>query len=130
MRENEANCEQIKSEMQQIQRKPREFAKQKERKTSTTEPAATESKPESRMEVDEIPRSSGRFNLDRVAQEHMNEGLKVRIAPEPVPSVRSLDTQPIWPLVAYLDCARRAPAQVLSKLSAPRSCALGPLGLN
>ena len=30
------------------------------------------------MEVDEVPRSSGRFNLDRVAQEHMNEWLEVR----------------------------------------------------
>ena len=27
------------------------------------------------MEVDEAPRLKGRFNLDRVAQEHINEGL-------------------------------------------------------
>ena len=50
------------------------------------------------MEVDEVPRSSGRFNLDRLAQEHMNEGLEVWITPKPVPSVRSLDAQPIRPL--------------------------------
>ena len=51
------------------------------------------------MEVDEVPRSSGRFNLDRVAHEHMNEGLEAWIPPEPLPSVRSLDTQPIGPLM-------------------------------
>ena len=68
VRENEANCEQIKSEIEKIQRRQREFAKQKERNTRTTEPAATGSRPESRMEVDEFPRWSGRFNLDRVAK--------------------------------------------------------------
>ena len=51
------------------------------------------------MEVDEVPRSSGRFNLDRAAQEHMNEGLEVWIPPEPFPSVHSLDTQSIRPLM-------------------------------
>ena len=35
----------------------------------------TGSRPESRMEVDEAPRLKGRFNLDRAAQEHMNEGV-------------------------------------------------------
>ena len=57
VRENEANCEQIKSEMEKIQGRQREFAKQKERKTRTTEPAATGSRPEPRMEMDEVPRS-------------------------------------------------------------------------
>ena len=51
------------------------------------------------MELDEVPRSSGRFNLDRVAQEHKNEGLEVWIPPESAPSVRGLDTQPIRPLM-------------------------------
>ena len=51
------------------------------------------------MEVDEVPRSSGRFNLDRKAQELMNEGLEVWIPPEPVPSVRGLEVQPIRPLM-------------------------------
>ena len=101
VRENEANCEQVKSEIEKIQGKQREFAKQKERKTRTrtTEPAATGSRPESRMQVDEVPRSSGQFNFDRLAQEHMNEGLEVWIPPEPVSSVRGLDTQPIRPLM-------------------------------
>ena len=60
-----------------------------------TEPAATSSRHESRMEVDEVPRPSGRFNLDRAAQEHMNEGLEVWIPPEPLPSLHSLDTKSI-----------------------------------
>ena len=51
------------------------------------------------MEVDEVPRSSGRFNLDRAAQEHMNEGLEVWIPPEPVSSVCGLEAQPIGPLM-------------------------------
>ena len=91
--ENEANCEKLKSEMEKIQRRQRELAIQKEKRTRTTEPAATGSRPESRMEVDEVPRPSGRFNLDRAAQEHMKEGLEVWIPTEPVPSVQSLDTQ-------------------------------------
>ena len=85
--------------MEKIQRRQREFARQNEKKTRTTEPAATGSRPGSRMEVDKVPGSSGRFNLDRVAQEHMNEGLEVWIPPEPVQSVRGLDTQPIGPLM-------------------------------
>ena len=39
------------------------------------EPLMMRSIPESRMEVDETPRLSGRFNLDRVAQEQLNEDL-------------------------------------------------------
>ena len=81
VRENEANCEQLKSEMEKIQRRQRELARQKEKRTRTTEPAATASRPESRMEVDEVPRPSGRFNLDWAALEHMKEGLEVWIPP-------------------------------------------------
>ena len=48
------------------------------------------------MEVDEAPRSKGRFNLDRAAQEHMNEGLQVWIPTEPASSLRGSETtQPI-----------------------------------
>ena len=57
VRENEAKCEQIKSEIEKIQGRQPEFAKLKERKTRTTEPATTGSKPESRMEMHEVPRS-------------------------------------------------------------------------
>ena len=45
------------------------------------------------MEVDEAPRSKGRFNLDRAAQEHMNEGLEVWIPTESASSLRGLETQ-------------------------------------
>ena len=84
VRENEANCEQLKSEVEKIQRRQREFARQKEKGTRTTERAAAGSRPDLQMEVDEVPRSSGRFNLDRAAQEHINEGLEMWIPPRPV----------------------------------------------
>ena len=99
VREKEANCEQLKLEIEKIQRRQREFARQKEKGTRTTEQATAGSRPESQMEVDEVPRSSGRFNLDRAAQEHMNEGLEVWIPSEPVSSVRGLEAQPIRPLM-------------------------------
>ena len=51
------------------------------------------------MEVDEAPRSKGRFNLDRAAQKHINERLEVWIPTKPVSSVRSLEAQPIRPLM-------------------------------
>ena len=51
------------------------------------------------MEVDEVPRSSGQFNLDRATQEHINEGLEMCITPEPVSSVRDLEAEPIRPLM-------------------------------
>ena len=99
VRENAANCEQFKSKIEKIQRRQREFARQKEKGTKTTERAAVGSRPKSRMEVDEVPRSSGRFSLDRAAQEHTSEGLEVWIPPELVSSVRGLEAQPIRPLM-------------------------------
>ena len=84
MRENAANCEQLKSELQRIQRRQRELDRQKG--ASTTERAAAGSRLESRMEVDEATRSKGRFNLDHAAQEHMNEGLELWIPTESTPS--------------------------------------------
>ena len=98
-REKEANCEQLRSEIEKIQRRQRELARQKETRTRTTEPAATASRLESRMEVDEVTGPSGRFNIDRAAQEHMNLGLEMWIPPEPLPFVHSLDTQSIRPLM-------------------------------
>ena len=102
--ENAANCEQLKSELERIQRRQRELDQQKQKETRTTERAVASSKPESRMEVDEAPSSKGRFNLDRAAQEHINEGLEVWIPTESVSSLRGLETtQPIRPL---MDVAR------------------------
>ena len=51
---------------------------------TTNEPLTARSRDESRMEVDEAPRSSSHFILDRVAQEHMNEGLDTWMPSEPV----------------------------------------------
>ena len=51
------------------------------------------------MEVDEAPRSKGGFNLDRAAQEHINEGLEMWIPTESASSLRGLETQPIRPLM-------------------------------
>ena len=97
VRENAANCEQLKSELEEIQRRQRELDMQKGARPK--ERKAAGSRPESRMEVDEAPRSKGRFNLDRAAQEHMNEGLEVWIPTESTSSLRGLKTQPIRPLM-------------------------------
>ena len=51
------------------------------------------------MEVDEAPRSRGRFNLDRAAQDHIKEGLEVWIPTESASSLRGLETQSIRPLM-------------------------------
>ena len=100
VRENAANCEQLKSELERIQRRQRELDQQKEKETRTTERARASSRPESRMEVDEAPRSKGRFNLDRAAQEHINEGLELWIPTESASSLRGSETtQPIRPLM-------------------------------
>ena len=99
VRENVANCDQLMSQMEKIQRRQRQFARQKEKGTRTAKQATAGSRPESRMEGDEVFRSGGRFNLDRSAQEHMNEGLEVRIPPESVPSMRGLEAQTIRPLI-------------------------------
>ena len=49
VRENAANCEQLQSELEKIQRRQRELDRQ--RRSRTTERAAAGSRPESRMEV-------------------------------------------------------------------------------
>ena len=100
VRENAANCEQLNSELERIQRRQRELDQQKQKETWTTERAVASSRPESRMEVDEAPRLKGRFNLDGAAQEHINEGLEVWIPTESASSLRGLETtQPIRPLM-------------------------------
>ena len=71
LQESVANCDQIKSETERLQRRQQAVASDKAKKRTVAR-----SRPELRMEVDEAPRASGRFNLDRVAQEHMKEGLE------------------------------------------------------
>ena len=51
-----------------------------------------------KMEVDETPRASGRFNLDRVAQEQMSEYLETWNPPKPTPSSRGLEVSRFKPL--------------------------------
>ena len=51
------------------------------------------------MEVDEAPRVSGRFNLDRIAQEQMSEDLDAWTPLEHVSSWRDLESGRIKPLV-------------------------------
>ena len=82
-----------------LQRRQQAVASGKKKRRSATEPAVARSRPKSRMEVHEAPRASGCFNLDRVAQEHINEGLEIWTPPEPVPSLRNLETNPIRPLM-------------------------------
>ena len=94
-----ANCDQVKSELKRPQRRQQAVASGKEKKRTTTEPTVTRSRSESRMEVDEAPRAGGRFNLDRPAQENMNEGLEAWTTPEPVPSLRNLEANPVRPLM-------------------------------
>ena len=97
VRENAANCEQLKSEMERIQQRQRELDMQKGARPK--ERVVTSSRPESRMEVDETPRARGRFNLDRASREHMSEGLEVWIPTESTSSLRGLETQHIRPLM-------------------------------
>ena len=59
VRENAANCEQLKSELEKIQRRQRELDMQKG--ASPKERTAAGSRLESHMEVDEAPRSKGRL---------------------------------------------------------------------
>ena len=97
VRENAANCEQLKSELERIEQRQRELDAQKGFRPK--ERVVTSSRPESRMEVDEVPRARARFNLDREAREHMSEGLEVWIPNDATSSLRSLETQPVRPLM-------------------------------
>ena len=102
VRENAANCEQLKQVLERDQAELKRIQRQQldmQKGARPKERVVTTSRPESRMEVDEAPRSKGRFNLDRAAQEHMNEGLEVWIPPESASSLRGLETQVIRPLM-------------------------------
>ena len=55
LQESVANCDQIKSEIERLQRRQQAVASCKEKKRTTTEPVATRSRPESRMDEDEAP---------------------------------------------------------------------------
>ena len=97
VRENAANRDQLRSELDRIEQRQRELDAQKGARPK--ERVVTSSRPESRMEVDESPRARAWFNLDREAREHMSEGLEVWIPNDATSSLRSLETQPIRPLM-------------------------------
>ena len=97
VRENAANRDQLRSELDRIEQRQRELDAQKGARPK--ERVVTSSRPESRMEVDEAPRARARFNLDREAREHMSEGLEILIPNDATSSLRSLETQPIRPLM-------------------------------
>ena len=110
VRENAANCEQLKSELERIQRRQRELDMQK--RTRPKERTAAGSRPESHIEVDEAPRLRGRFNLDRAAQEHMNEGLEVWIPTESTSSLHGLETLMDVTLPGYTPSSTPSGSQV------------------
>ena len=61
---------------EQILKLQQEAVKGRDRKAkSPSEPLVTRSRPDLKMEVDEVPRATGRFNFDCVAQEQISEDL-------------------------------------------------------
>ena len=74
LQESVANCDQTKSELERLQRRQQAVASWKEKKRTTTEPAVTRSRPESRMEVHEAPRAGGCFNMDRGSMDDYRTG--------------------------------------------------------
>ena len=67
-----ATRDKMRSELEQVQKLQQETTKYKERKAKTpSEPMVTHSRQELKMEVDELPRATGPFNLDRVAQKQI-----------------------------------------------------------
>ena len=77
--ETEANRDQLKSELERLQRRQQEMGSGKERKARTPiEPLMARSRPDANIEVDEAARASGHLNLDKVAQEKMSEDLEIR----------------------------------------------------
>ena len=91
--ESVANCHRKKTEIEQLQRMQQAVASGKEKKRTTTEPVFARSRPVSRMEIDEAPLARGCFKLDK------NEGLEAWKPPEPVRSLRNLETNSIGPLM-------------------------------
>ena len=68
---------QLKSELGQVQKLQQETTKGREWEAKTpSEPLVTQSRSESKMEVDETPRATSCFNFDRVAQDQMREALE------------------------------------------------------
>ena len=73
--------------------------KSKELKVKTpSEPLIMRLRLESKMEADETPRATGRFNLEGVAQEKMSEDLETWTLPEQTPSLKGVMLSQTKPL--------------------------------
>ena len=95
VQETTANRDQLKSELERLQRRQR----QRRKARKPIEPLMARSRPDLKMEVDEVPRASFRCNLDRVAQEQMSEDLETWTPPEPTLPLRDLESGRIRPLM-------------------------------
>ena len=86
-------------ELVQLQRLQQDNEKSSKRKVKTSsELLMNRSKPEPKREVDENPRVTGHFNLDRKAQEQKSEDVEMWTLPEPTPSLRDLELSQTKPL--------------------------------
>ena len=80
--------DQLKSNFERLQRRQQEVGSGKEGKArKPIEPLMVRSILESKMEVDRVPMASGRFNIDRVAQEQTSDDLETWTPPEPTLSL-------------------------------------------
>ena len=88
VREITSSRDQLKSNFERLQRRQQEVGSGKEGKArKPIEPLMARSILESKMEVDRVPMASGRFNLDRVAQEQTSDDLETWTPPEPTLSL-------------------------------------------
>ena len=111
LQETAATRDQLQSELEQMQRRKQESENSKECKVRMPiRPLMARSRPELKMEVDETPRATGRFNLNRIAQQQMSEDLETWTPPEPTPFLRDLELSRDLDLSCSLD-KRRQPGQ-------------------
>ena len=69
--------DQLKFELEQVQKLHQEDVRSRDRRMATpSELLMKRSRSDSRMDVDEAPRATGHFNLEKNAQEKMNEDLE------------------------------------------------------
>ena len=123
-----ASRDQPKSELEQRQRLQQDTAKSKERKLNTmSEPLVTRSRPESKMEVDETPNATGRFNVNRGAQEQLSDDLETGAPPEPTPPLRDLELSQSKPLAVDVVLPGLTPSSTGGSQGSARSSRLKEL---
>ena len=82
LRQVAATWDRLKSELEQVQKMQQETSKMMQRKVKMpSEPLVTQSRSESKMEVDKTPRPTCRLNFDRVALEQISKVLKTWTPP-------------------------------------------------